>query len=926
MDLMSLMIRIGADITGAEKGMQQVQDGMEETAKKSTSFASKVKSGFKAVGVAAGAVGAGVAAATAAVVKLTTQAAATTDRIDKMSQKIGLSRTAFQEMDFIMSQSGGSVESLQVGMKTLRTTMVAAANGTKESAARFKQLGVSIKDSKGNLRNQEDVMFDTIAALQKVEDETQRAALATELFGKAGIEMVPLLNSGAGSIEEMKKKAHELGLVLDDEAIDSGVKLTDTIDQVKRAFDAIKTRIGVSLMPVVQNILEIVLDNMPIIQKVLGGVFGVLGKIVGGAVRLIGKVTAPIKNLIRLVVDTFAPRVKRVLDGIRKNVSDRLENIADFISGVKDKIVGKITDFLAPINKVVHVLQWAIGVSNGSFSSLITWFEWGLKNAQKWGEGNALTGFLLNVIIPFVKQAQESIENIMGLLAPLGNAVKNLFGTIRGLFTGESTFGDVKKAISGVWDAIMNTDWAAIGEQLKNVFLTAWESIKAIDWKGIADTVWEKIKAVGGWFAGLFNTALETIKGIDWKGIGTSVWNGIKAVRGWFVGMFNKALDAIKEIDWASIKNTVWDKIKALGSWFKGLFDIALVHIQGIEWGGIGEKATAGMSAATTFFNETLPGAISTVSEALKAFWDNLLVPIATYVSGSFKRAFKSVKDYWENDLSPKLAELKEAFDTFRTTVLEPIATFLSDTFAKAWEAIKSLFGGEEDGVEGSVNSLADTFKNLWEGWLKPIADWVTETFGTVWTGLETTLSGLVTFLTGVFSGDWEKAWNGLVQMIAAPFNLIGDLLKKPINEVIRIVNKMISAVQNAINTMIGGINNKLHLHFEGVYIGWPFNKQVAAFDWKPNIPYVRFGRVQALAKGGKVMNGGQAIVGEAGPEYLRVVNGKAIVTPTTGGGGGDVHNTFNIYQQPGEDSEALARRIERIIVQRERQRRAALA
>ena len=94
------------------------------------------------------------------------KAASTGDRVDKMSQKVGLSRKSFQEMEFAMSQSGTKIESLQTGMKTMTKQMSGAANGTKSSAEAFKKLGVSVTDSDGNLRSQEEVMFETISALQ----------------------------------------------------------------------------------------------------------------------------------------------------------------------------------------------------------------------------------------------------------------------------------------------------------------------------------------------------------------------------------------------------------------------------------------------------------------------------------------------------------------------------------------------------------------------------------------------------------------------------------------------------------------------------------------------------------------------------------------------------------------------------------------
>lgn len=745
MDLMSLMIRIGADITGAQKGMEQVQGGMEQTAKKSTGFASKLKSGFKVIATAGAGMAAGVAAATAAVVKLTTAAAQTTDRIDKMSQKIGVSRKTFQEMDFIMSQSGGSVESLQAGMKTLRTTMVAAANGTKASADKFKRLGVAVKDSNGKLRNQEDVMFDTLSALQNVSDETERAALATELFGKAGVELTPLLNSGAGSIDEMRKKAHELGLVLDDDAVDAGVKLTDTIDQVKRSFDAVKTKIGVELMPIVQRVLDIVLENMPTIQTVLGGFFGFLGTIVGGAVNVIGWIAGVVKNFVGYIVDTFGPKVMGVINPI-----------VDAVSGVW-------TTVKDVLDKITRRISWAWEVSDGDFQKFLGFATMGAPDAIK-----KLWNDYIFWIIEWVKN---------------------------GINTLTEKFDDFRENV---------------------------------------------LPKVTDYISGVFTTA----------------WN-----------------------------------------------------------------------AVSTFFTETLPNAIHTVMDVFTAFYDEVIKPLAQFVGHAMMQAWQSIVDYWNGDLSERLSALHQAFLNFKDKVLIPIANFLNAAFTNAWNGIISLFGGD-GGVEGEITSVKDAFSFLWENMLKPIAKWVTNSFGAVWKGLETTLNGILDFITGVFSGNWQKAWDGLVSALGGIFGTIKELLKTPINAVIDLLNKMLYKVGSAINKLINGINSKLRLHFSGVDIGWPINKRVAQFDWSPNLQQVNWGWIPRLANGGVVQNGGHAIVGEAGyPEYLRVINGQAIVTPmkNSGTNTGDTWNV-NFYQQPGESQEALFERFERWVVQKELRRRAARA
>ncbi|SNS85064.1 phage tail tape measure protein, TP901 family, core region [Anaerovirgula multivorans] len=135
--------------------------------------------------------------------------------------------------------------------------------GSGKGAEAFAKLGLSATDSTGALKSQEQMFEETVIALQNMEDGTEKARLATELFGKQGSELMPLLNGAAGSVEEMKKQAHELGLVLSDEAIDAGVVFTGQTDQVKRMLGSVATQVGVGLMPIISKFLDWVMQYMP---------------------------------------------------------------------------------------------------------------------------------------------------------------------------------------------------------------------------------------------------------------------------------------------------------------------------------------------------------------------------------------------------------------------------------------------------------------------------------------------------------------------------------------------------------------------------------------------------------------------------------------------------------------------------------------
>lgn len=190
------------------------------------------------------------------------------DTVDKMSQKIGISRKAYQELDFVTSQCGASITSMKAGMKTLTNNMQSAADGSDTAQEMFDKLGLSIYDSNGKLKSQEKMMWESFSALQGMSNQTEKAALAVDLFGgRVGSDLMPMLNGAAGSIEEMRKKANDLGLIMEDSTVDSGVALTDTLDQLERSANGVKYTIAGALLPHIQKFGNWVVNNMPQIKS-----------------------------------------------------------------------------------------------------------------------------------------------------------------------------------------------------------------------------------------------------------------------------------------------------------------------------------------------------------------------------------------------------------------------------------------------------------------------------------------------------------------------------------------------------------------------------------------------------------------------------------------------------------------------------------
>ena len=415
-------------------------------------------------------------AATGALVGMVTKSSETADRIDKLSAKTGLSKQAFQEWDYVLGQNGIEIEKMQTGMKTLTANMDSAISGNENMASAFDSLGVSITNADGSMRGQEETMNDVILKLADMPNGTEKARLATELFGKAGVELMPMLNNGAAGIEELKERSHELGLVMSDEAVNAGVVFGDTLDDVKDSLGMVATKVGSEVMPIAQKMLDWVLSNMPTIQSVTSKVFEVIGQVVTFAADIFDSTLLPAFNFVYEWVQSNMPMIQEVMKNVFENV----------------KVIWEET--LLPVF-------------------------------------NALLGVLETVWNVFVS-AWPSIQNVMGiafeamkltwelLLKPAIDALVEIVNFLKSKFDEnmpaiQEIFQAMAQTIQWAWESYLKPAFEAIGAILSWVYGAFQTYIlpivgMAIDWFGqIASGIGDRMKVAQG----QVDTAVQGIKG-----------------------------------------------------------------------------------------------------------------------------------------------------------------------------------------------------------------------------------------------------------------------------------------------------------------------------------------------------------------------------------------------------------------------------
>lgn len=204
------------------------------------------------------------------------------DAIDKQSQALGISTEMYQKLDYAMSMSGSSVDSLSRGVKNINEILTGTAS--KSISEAFDTLGVSTEDAEGNAKTLEQTLQDVFEALSTMEDKTARDNLAEKLFGaNAGQRMKAFLNEGEKGIKGLMAEADELGLVMTDEQIKEAVKAGDERQKLQEVLTSLTNQVMIPFMPVVSETLStltpLIAGTVPLLQTISSGLVWILQKL-----------------------------------------------------------------------------------------------------------------------------------------------------------------------------------------------------------------------------------------------------------------------------------------------------------------------------------------------------------------------------------------------------------------------------------------------------------------------------------------------------------------------------------------------------------------------------------------------------------------------------------------------------------------------
>lgn len=510
--------------------------GKESGGKFGEKFAGALKGAGAAIG-AAMATAAGAAVATGkAFIDSANDVAAYGDQVDKMSQKMGISATAYQEWDFVMQHAGASIDSLKSSMKTLAT----AAETDSEA---FAALGISQEQIAS--MSQEDLFGATISALQNVSDETERTYLAGQLLGRGATELGALFNMSSEETEALKQQVHDLGGVMSDEAVKDAAAYKDAMQNMETSLDGLKN-----------NMMSQFLPGITSVMNGLAGVFsgnGGMEEIQSGLESVIGKITelAPqffslAETLILSLISGFGPMLPQLTNSIFSVLIQGITTVTSMIPSMMPSILAGIQGILTALLEAAPIITAGL---TELIVMLVTWLS----------SGDTLTSFV-NGLIDLCTQIADSIAMVLPVLLP---AVIRIISEIALALTSPENVEQLLNSVLLIIGSIVVAIWNALPE-IWNLIVGLFTNIVELG----ANFIDNASTALANWFGNIIPKITSFFSNIGTK------------IKTWFSETVSKAaqfgldiLNKFKELPsklievGSNLVRGIWEGISNMTSW-----------------------------------------------------------------------------------------------------------------------------------------------------------------------------------------------------------------------------------------------------------------------------------------------------------------------------------------------------------------------
>lgn len=432
---------------------------------------------------------AGLTAVSAAVVAATKMTANYRDETVKAARAAGSTAEDFSALKYAADLSGVSMEQLTKGLRQLN-------DPSKAAQAEMAGLGISMVNSSGQMKTQNEILYEVADAIKGIESPAQKSAAAVKIFGEKGSSMVNLLAGGSEGLRTMTTEAERMGLVFDTKAGEAAELFNDNITRLTSSVKGM-------VMSFADGIIELV-NATGIMETLSGAVQAVTGwwrsldESTRSMITTVGAVVAGVAALVLILagVIAIAPAVTAAVTAMTGGINLIVLGIAAAIAAfvaiavaaakywdqVKQAIMPAVDMLKETFNSIVDSLQPIIDLFSGIFSAIGKFIGGIVDKVKSWLGITGETTGSISILGTIAKAVFAGIgAAVMIVILPfktLWNIIYGLVSAIANL--GKAAYyaltGDFKKAGQSAKDALGSlTD---MGTKIKNDFVKTGDSIK----------------------------------------------------------------------------------------------------------------------------------------------------------------------------------------------------------------------------------------------------------------------------------------------------------------------------------------------------------------------------------------------------------------------------------------------------------------
>lgn len=294
----------------------QLPDGM----KSSMNAMGSIDASSLALAGTFAAVAAAIVKVEKAMISMTKESASFADNIITLSMQTGQTTDQLQEFSYATELIDVSVDTLQGSLRKLTNNMQDTMNGTGNAQASFEALGVSVTNADGSMRSANDVFYETIDALGKVKNETERDAMSMDIFGRSAQDLNPLIIQGSDTLKAYADEAHNVGYVLDEEALSALGAVDDAYQRLQKTQEGVKNQLAAEFAPYLeefygdatQGVKDLgkaikdsgIVDAFGMLLETVGDILNPMSDLSGNRVPALTNALRPLAEVMALIADT----------------------------------------------------------------------------------------------------------------------------------------------------------------------------------------------------------------------------------------------------------------------------------------------------------------------------------------------------------------------------------------------------------------------------------------------------------------------------------------------------------------------------------------------------------------------------------------------------------------------------------------------